>query len=102
MILATISAAMAVSVFADETMLLDGWEFSRGSETNSWEAVRIPHDWAISGPFDKQHDIQVVAIKENGEDKATEKTGRSGSLPWIGEGWYRREVEIPEGGGPRT
>lgn len=93
---------MAVSVFADETMLLDGWEFSRGSETNSWEAVRIPHDWAISGPFDKQHDIQVVAIKENGEDKATEKTGRSGSLPWIGEGWYRREVEIPEGGGPRT
>lgn len=44
---------MAVSVFADETMLLDGWEFSRGSETNSWEAVRIPHDWAISGPFGK-------------------------------------------------
>ena len=93
------AATMAVSTFADETMLLDGWEFSRGGETNSWEAIRLPHDWAISGPFDKQHDIQVVAIKENGEDKATEKTGRSGSLPWIGEGWYRREVEIPEGVG---
>ena len=99
MIFAAIAAAVmtATSAFAGETALLDGWEFSRGSETNTWEKVRVPHDWAIRGPFDKQHDMQVVAIRENGENKPTEKTGRSGSLPWIGDGWYRREVEIPEG-----
>ena len=82
-----------------ESALVD-WEFCRGAETNrAWQAVRVPHDWAIAGPFDKEHDKQVVAIFENGEKVPMEKTGRSGALPWIGEGWYRREVEIPEGCG---
>lgn len=73
----------------------EGWEFSR--DASHWEDVSVPHDWAIAGPFDKQHDIQVVAIKEDGETKETEKTGRSGALPWIGEGFYRKTLEIPEG-----
>jgi beta-galactosidase len=38
-----------------------------------------------------------VAITQNGETEATEKSGRSGALPWIGEGWYRTTVEIPQG-----
>ena len=59
--------------------------------------VSIPHDWAVKGPFDKDIDKQVVAIEQNGERNATEKTGRTGSLPWIGEGWYRTEITIPEG-----
>ena len=59
-----------------------------------WEAVRVPHDWAIGGPFDKEIDKQVVAIEQNGEKEATEKTGRSGSLPWIGTGWYRTTVNV--------
>ena len=63
------------------------WQFSRDGAT--WQQVTIPHDWAISGPFDKKWDLQRVAIEQNGETEATEKSGRSGALPWIGEGHYR-------------
>ncbi len=74
---------------------LKTWEFSRDNIT--WEKVQIPHDWAIAGPFDKKWDLQRVAIVQNGETEATEKSGRSGALPWIGEGWYRCTVEVPQG-----
>lgn len=90
------AALAAYMAAASETLLADGWEFCQGGDTNKlWQAVSIPHDWAIAGPFDKDIDKQVVAIEQNGETTPTEKTGRSGSLPWIGEGWYRRTVEIP-------
>lgn len=78
-----------------ETLLLDEWQFSHDKQ--SWETVNIPHDWAISGPFDKKWDLQVVAITQNGEKEATEKSGRSGSLPWIGDGYYKRNISIPSG-----
>ena len=78
-----------------EITLTDNWQFSH--DRHSWQTVSIPHDWAISGPFDKKWDLQKVAIVQNGEKEATEKSGRSGSLPWIGEGWYRRTVSIPQG-----
>lgn len=68
------------------------WNFSR--DKRSWEEVRIPHDWAISGPFDKKWDLQYVAIEQNGETEKSEKSGRSGALPWIGDGYYRTTVEI--------
>ena len=77
------------------TQLSSGWEFSRDGET--WKNVCIPHDWAISGPFDKTNDIQIVAIAEDGEKKASEKTGRTGALPWFGDGTYRRKIEISQG-----
>ena len=80
------------------TPLLDDWQFCLGADTNGvWSPVAIPHDWAIAGPFDREIDKQTVAIEQNGETTPTEKTGRSGSLPWIGEGWYRRTIEIPQG-----
>lgn len=63
-------------------------------DDRKWQQVSVPHDWAISGPFDKEIDKQVVAIEQNGEKEATEKTGRSGSLPWIGCGWYRTHVSV--------
>lgn len=69
---------------------LKSWEFSHDKE--SWEQVQIPHDWAISGPFDKKWDLQTVRIVQNGEKVATEKSGRSGSLPWIGKGYYKCTV----------
>ena len=72
-----------------ETEITD-WQFSRDSI--NWVDVKVPHDWAISGPFDKKWDLQVVAIKENGEETATEHTGRSGALPWIGKGYYRTQL----------
>ena len=74
---------------------LKTWEFSRDNKT--WMEVQIPHDWAIAGPFDKKWDLQKVAITQNGETEATEKSGRSGALPWIGEGWYRTCIDVPAG-----
>ena len=78
-----------------ELTLTDNWQFSHDKQT--WEQVKVPHDWAISGPFDKKWDLQVVRIEQNGEKQATEKSGRSGSLPWIGEGHYKRTFTIPSG-----
>ena len=75
--------------------LTDDWQFSR--DRQSWQTVSVPHDWAISGPFDKKWDLQTVAIEQNGEKQATEKSGRSGALPWIGEGYYKRKFTIPSG-----
>lgn len=75
--------------------LTEGWKFSR--DNASWESVNIPHDWAIAGPFDKKWDLQYVAIEQNGEKEKSEKSGRSGALPWIGEGHYRTSVTLPQG-----
>ena len=77
------------------TKNLTEWQFSRDSL--HWQNVVIPHDWAISGPFDKKWDLQCVAIEQNGETEATEKSGRSGALPWIGKGYYRTIVTVPDG-----
>jgi beta-galactosidase len=71
------------------------WEFSRDSL--NWTRVRIPHDWAIAGPFDKKWDLQKVAITQNGETEATEKSGRSGALPWIGKGYYKTTFRVEKG-----
>ncbi len=76
-----------------EINLSDNWSFSHDKKT--WQSVSIPHDWAIAGPFDKKWDLQKVAIVQNGETEATEKSGRSGALPWIGKGHYRRTINIP-------
>ena len=98
--------ALGASAQSQETLLLENWKFQKGAVTgaenavfddSNWQKVTVPHDWAIYGPFDKDIDKQVVAIVQNGEQEATEKTGRSGSLPWIGEGWYRTNITIPEG-----
>lgn len=43
----------------------------------SWEAVNIPHDWAIKGPFN-----------------ASGVTPAMGKLPTNGVGWYRRVVSL--------
>lgn len=66
---------------------LPSWDFSRDGKV--WSQVAVPHDWAISGPFDKKWDLQMVAIEQNGEKEKSEKSGRSGALPWIGEGMYK-------------
>jgi len=80
-----------------ELVLSHDWQFTRNG--NEWKTVNVPHDWAIDGPFDKKWDLQTVAIKENGEDVATEKSGRSGALPWIGKGVYRTTFSVPIGYG---
>ena len=92
-ILALLCAASGGAQTRQEMTLNEGWQFSR--DGHSWQTVSVPHDWAISGPFDKKWDLQVVAIEQNGETQATEKSGRSGALPWIGEGHYKQLFTIP-------
>lgn len=84
---------------------LNAWKFSKGENSAAstidfndatWQAVTVPHDWAIYGPFDKEVDKQIVKIEQNNEKTATEKTGRTGALPFIGVGWYRAKIKIPE------
>ena len=93
LLLALLMTAAATTASAQqryETTLSNGWRFSHDKQT--WQTISIPHDWAIAGPFDKKWDLQVVAIEQNGETEATEKSGRSGALPWIGKG-YSRELQ---------
>jgi len=61
------------------------WRFAKGDQSgaekpgfddSAWQAVRLPHDWAISGPFN---------ASEN---------GYAGKLPWKGEGWYRKTFTL--------
>ncbi|MBE6240876.1 MAG: glycoside hydrolase family 2 protein [Bacteroidales bacterium] len=99
-IITLLLSAAAISAFAQsqrsETILKE-WEFRKGHDieaTEGWEAVSVPHDWAIYGPFDKANDLQTVAVVQNGEDVATEKTGRTGGLPYMGKGAYRRTLDI--------
>lgn len=87
---------MALNANAQQRSTLDirNWEFSHDSV--EWKNVTIPHDWAISGPFDKKWDLQNVAIVQNGEKQKTEKSGRSGALPWIGQGFYRTTINLKQ------
>lgn len=68
-------------------VLSDGWKFKKGEVTNAefldfedseWDEVTIPHDWAIAGPFEPEGD------------------GNTGKLPWKGQGWYRKMLNLPE------
>lgn len=45
-------------------------------DDSSWAAVVVPHDWAISGPFQQ------------------ELPGETGKLPWQGVGWYRKVFDV--------
>ena len=74
------------------TINLKTWQFSRDSV--NYKPVTIPHDWAINGPFDKKWDLQFVSIEQNGETEKTEKSGRSGALPWIGRGFYKTTIDL--------
>lgn len=80
--------------------LLTSWQFRQEPSAQMpqvdtvWREVTIPHDWAISGPFDRENDLQKVIVVQNGENEATWKTGRSGGLPWMGKGHYRTRVKV--------
>ena len=71
----------------DVSLAGEGWRFTRdptgklqaeavGFDDGTWEAVRVPHDWAIAGPFDEA------------------AGGGTGKLPWKGVGWYRRTFAL--------
>ena len=87
-----------------------GWRFTRvddpkasteGYNDSKWSRVVVPHDWAIYGPFSFDNDKQHLAIAQDGQKEAMEHAGRTGGLPFVGAGWYRRSLEIPSDLGDR-
>ncbi|MEI7423051.1 MAG: beta-galactosidase GalB [Prolixibacteraceae bacterium] len=87
-----------------EVLLEKNWKFLKGDSPEAsridfndgkWQTVTVPHDWAIYGPFDKNIDSYKSKITQNNETKETMKTGRSGSLPFVGVGWYRLKFDVP-------
>jgi beta-galactosidase len=82
---------------ATESASLDfrrDWRFTKGDpagaretdfDDSAWASVRLPHDWAIAGPFDP-----------------SEPSGSSGKLPWKGVGWYRKSFELNRQEGTRV
>ena len=86
-----------------EVLLEKGWKFFRGDisgaahsgyDDEQWQTVTVPHDWAIYGPFDRDNDLQKVAVTQNFEKQASVKTGRTGGLPYVGVGWYRTTFTV--------
>jgi beta-galactosidase len=66
----------------------ENWCFAKGEQQedvvqlsfddSAWEKVNLPHDWAISGPFNP------------------EENGYAAKLPWKGVGWYRKKFILSE------
>jgi beta-galactosidase len=65
------------------------WKFAKGEmdgaerfgfDDSTWGVVRLPHDWAISGPFNP------------------DENGYAGKLPWKGVGWYRKTFTLNDQG----
>ncbi|KAL4789258.1 glycoside hydrolase superfamily [Aspergillus venezuelensis] len=52
----------------------------QGFDDSHWESVRLPHDWAITGPFYTEEDPPIASDM--------------GRLPVQGVGWYRRNLNI--------
>ncbi len=78
--------AKAAHVSAPVDPINFGWRFAVGDHSraadaafddSAWEAVDLPHDWAIKGPFDPKGNPDTA------------------KLPWQGEGWYRKRFDLP-------
>lgn len=86
-LLGILCLVLTISSWGTPQVLTEDWLFRAGDLSSAAEsldrdvfdgkAVRVPHDWAAAGPFDP------------------EAHGGTGKLPWVGVGWYRRELEIP-------
>ena len=108
----TLGAALSLPLQAQrsERLLEKGWRFTREDQSqfssptfndSKWSRVVVPHDWAIYGPFSFDNDKQHLAIAQDGQKEAMEHAGRTGGLPFVGAGWYRRSLEIPSDLGDR-
>ncbi|HUK48495.1 MAG TPA: hypothetical protein VLW06_12920, partial [Terriglobales bacterium] len=78
----------AVQISGERRVNFDGnWRFYKGDapgaespgfEDSHWRLLRLPHDWAIEGPFDEAFNAST------------------GGLPVSGTGWYRKSFLLPE------
>lgn len=104
-ILALAALLGAIPAAARREISLSGeWQFAKVDSNGiagKWQTVRVPHDWAIHEPFSRDNDLQIVAVEQNGETEKTEKTGRTGGLPYMGCGEYRTTFEVADTAGQR-
>lgn len=100
--LLTLILSFTISISAQRTeQLLRQWDFAKevyphNLPAEGWQQVTLPHDWAITGDFSRDNDLQNVAITQNGEVVPSIKTGRTGGLPYPGAGWYRTTIQIDD------
>lgn len=96
--LCCIIMSLNASAQRQSTQLKKDWQFAKDTVTveTVWENVTVPHDWAIYGPFDRENDLQMVAVEQNGETEATWKTGRTGGLPYFGKGFYKTTFNVAD------
>ena len=81
------AAATAIQISGERRLSFnDGWRFFKGDADGAerpdfqdaqWSEIRLPHDWAIEGPFDPKI------------------SPHTGSLPISGTGWYRKSFTLP-------
>lgn len=102
-------ALSASAQMRSERLLEHDWKFTRDIEgvqemtfvnpdydDSKWQNITVPHDWAIYGPFSSSNDLQNMAITQDGQEEAMEHAGRTGGLPFVGVGWYRTTITVPE------
>lgn len=63
-------------------------------EDSNWRTVRVPHDYAIEGPFAIDNDAQIVGVIADGLVNPINHVGRTGSLPINDKAWYRKKIII--------
>ena len=77
-----------IKISGERRVNFDGnWRFHKGDaqgaenagfDDSQWQLLRLPHDWAIEGPFDENQNPST------------------GGLPISGTGWYRKSFLLPE------
>lgn len=68
--------------------------FSPDFDDSGWRTLRVPHDWGIEGDFDVNNDPCRGKIVEDGQKVDGLHTGRTGGLPTVGKGVYRKWVTV--------
>ena len=68
--------------------------FGVNYDDSGWREVRVPHDWGIEGDFSVDNDPSESSIIEDGITKPITLTGRTGGLPILGAGVYRKWVRV--------
>lgn len=87
---AAAAPAEAIPISGERRVNFDNdWRFFKGAadgaerpdfNDSQWRQLRLPHDWAIEGPFDSK------------------LNPHTGALPIFGTGWYRKTFTIPPSG----
>ncbi len=65
-------------------------------EGDEWKRVSVPHDWAIGHDFHEDNDCSYNTILADGITQKIKHSGRTGALPTVGTGFYRRYLDIPK------